>query len=102
MDTLFNAAPKSWARLTAQARQAVPPGEVDVRYQVRAALEAARAVPAARERSLLDEIAALARLRPMRWALACGSVGAALTLWAGLDAATGLGIVLDTFYAFIL
>ena len=84
------------------APPAGPPGAVDVRCQVRAALEAERAFPAARGRSLVDEIAALARLRPMRWALACATVGAALMLWAGLDAATGLGIVLDTFYPFIL
>jgi hypothetical protein len=102
MDTPLNKPPKSWNRLTAQARRDQPPGEIEVRHLVRCALEAERNLPPAPARSLLEEVAALAQIRAVRYALAVVGVAAALELWNGLDAAAGLGVAMDTLYSLTL
>ncbi|GEM_PF-1346246 len=101
MDTPLNNPTKSWARLTAQARLARPPGDLDVRHLVRNALEVQQRLPRARERSLWEELAAMGQVRAVRAALAFGGVAAALALWNGLDAVAGLGVAMDILYSLL-
>lgn len=91
-----NPAPKSWHALVGAARREAPPAEVDVRFLVRAALEKApREALAGRPSGVLEEIAALGQSWAVRLALAACAVVAAVALWDGLDAATGLNLALD-------
>ncbi|XHR27241.1 MAG: hypothetical protein ACFUZC_14975 [Chthoniobacteraceae bacterium] len=101
MDTPLTEPTKSWSHLTAQARRALPPGDLDVRHLVRSALEAQRRLPRARERSLLEELAAVGQVQAVRAALAFGGVAATLVLWNGLDAIAGLGVAMDTLYSLL-
>lgn len=100
MDTRSNNPPagaKPWSSLTAQARQAGPPADLDVRHLVRSALEAERRSPRARSVNpgVLDEIAALGQSWAVRFALGGCAVLAAIALRNGLDAVTGLGVAMD-------
>ncbi|MDZ4288485.1 MAG: hypothetical protein U0984_11035 [Prosthecobacter sp.] len=77
--------PKNWDRLTAQARQAAAPADIDLRHAIRAEI----ATQAARPRTmphvgLLDELLALGGARWLQAGLACILAGAAWSCWQGV------------------
>jgi hypothetical protein len=90
---------KSWRSLTARAAQAMPPADLDVRHAVRAAITAGAAEEVPREPGrapgVLEQIALLGQGIFARLALGACCAGAAAILWIGLDAATGLGALID-------
>jgi len=99
MNTLFSSAPrpeKSWSDLTARARQAKPPGDLDVRCAVRAAIAAqTQTASPAPARGFLDDLISLSQSRIARAALGGCAIFAAASLWIGLDAVAGIDIAME-------
>ena len=82
--------PKSWSALTAKARRASAPPEIDVRAAVRGAIEAEGVAPLRPAPTVWEELLALARLPSLRGLFAGGAALAAALLFVGLHAAVEL------------
>ena len=75
--------PPSWQRLTASARDASAPADLDVRVAVRAQISAMR--PSSAETGLLDEVLALFGQRWLRAGFAVLAAGAFWSCRDGFD-----------------
>ena len=71
---------KSWKELSQRASSELPPGDLDIRIPLRVQLERdapTRASQALVASSLMDDLLALSRLRPLRISLAAAAMVAA-------------------------
>ena len=84
MDTKSTDTRESWTTLAERARQAAPPGDLDVSHLVQARIRA-EARPAMVESSggLFDDLLDISRSAALRIGLACLALGAAWCCWQG-------------------